>query len=287
MTESNLIFTGKGLTLTKYGAGFRVIRRGRFELINHLEGQEDYDPPPTELVVEIVLPGVKDPNTIDLNVTSKEVMVRYIPNHPETDFTISLPFKVNTKIDLQAKWIKGEEANLLQLTLPVIPEIRKYEPRPVFDMQPIDEPEETPNQDNSHIQEIPNTETQSQTKSKKKLKAEKPKDPIELQPQITVDEKVVTVVLYKPNLNADSLKIINQKFTIFDKSGQEYFGEFQTPFELHSTPKIQANSGFVRLFFIESEEKAEEEQQEEEVPILEGLLTIEQLENPFIFEIEP
>lgn len=286
MTEKNLIFTGKGLTLTKYGAGFRVIRRGRFELINHLEGLEDYDPPPTELVVEIVLPGVKDPNTIDLNVTSKEVIVRYLPNHPETDFTISLPFKVNTKVDLQAKWIKGEEANLLQLTLPVIPEIRKYEPKPVFNMSPIDDPEETSNIDNSHIQEIQNTQTEAPKKSK--LKAEKPKlDPIEIKPQITVDEKVVTVVLYQPNLNADSLKITSQKFTILDKSGQEYFGELQTPFELHSSPKIQANSGFIRLFFIETDDKPEEEEKKEEVPILEGLLTIEQLENPFIFEIEP
>lgn len=277
MSDKKYIYTGSGLTLTKYGAGFRVIRRGQFNILNHLEGQENIDPPPSELVVEMVLPGVKDPNSIGLEVTSKEVQVQYIPGHPETDFKISLPFKVNTKADLQAKWIKGDPANLLQLTLPVIPEIQKYDPQPVFSVTPIDDPPQLQN-----IPSKPNQEPESQPKNVP------PKDPITIHPQITIDEKVVTVVLYQPNLNPETLKIENQKFSIFDKTGQEFLGEFQTPFELHSSPKIQANSGFIRLFFVESEDSIhKEEESKPELPIIEGLLTIDQLENPFVFELEP
>ncbi|KAH0793855.1 hypothetical protein GPJ56_002277 [Histomonas meleagridis] len=269
-----------GITLTETGAGYDITQIGNFEYSDYLEGyHRDRIKRPKELSIRMVLPGVLDPGTIDIQVFEKEVKVKCRKSENSSvfihDFSIPLPYEVMTNTDYSASWSQM----VLTLKVRVKPEKIERKPFHIENKEPSDDEQEVPQ---SVIKEAVrmNEDSPSTVNNVKELKPKIAKF------NLTQEEKVITVSLYVPRAQEETLIVENNHISVHTKDGQIYEANLNLPFTLRSKPIIKANPVTLYLIFIENDEESENESTEESQTPEETTDEIK-LKNPFIYELEP
>lgn len=273
--------------MTPSKAGWYITRVGQFDYGDHLENDEliEKDQLPKELRVIMMLPGITDPNVIDLQVVPRSVNVRAKSPLFIHNFSIPLPFEVVTNAELKASW----NAKNYQLTLTLLVKA-PHKVRKQFIEPGQEHEEEEPEKPTSKIEELSSEVTTEQTEKKPVEKKKKDNTIKEANFLLTFEEKVVTVVLYVPKIETETIRIENGIELFFtDRAGQQYHAALNPPYPLHSVPIMKPVGFHLTLIFIEEEEKPEEQEEpkeEEKKPgIPEDLPMI--LKNKYIFELEP
>lgn len=269
---------------TPSNAGWYITRVGQFDYGDHLENEDvlEKDQLPKELRVCILLPGITDPNAINLDVVPRSVNVHAKSPAFIHHFSIPLPFEVVTNADLKASW--NAKNYILTLTLPVKApkKIRKQ-----F-IEPEDQKEDEDEVPKSKFEEVSTEVAQTETKEKEKKKSKT--NPIkEANFLLTTEEKVATVVLYIPKIDTETI-IIEKGSEIFfsDRNGQKYHASLNPQFPLISVPIMKQVGFHLTLIFIEEEEKPEqpEESKVEDTKSEDSVNLPMILKNKYIFELE-
>jgi len=259
-----------GITLSDTGAGWEIIRQGVFDYADYMEGPQEMGNEmkiARNLIINIGLPGISKANDIDISVLPKIVKVKARIH----DFEIPLPFEVDTAQDYKASWASP----IIKLTLAVkSPDILVRKP---FVAPTTNEEEEE--------QEITFNEEKMED-----VAATKNEDITEIKKakfNLSVDEKVVTIILYVAYADVDSLRINDNRISICNKKGQEYEAYINPPFPLTSVRHVSANPVNVRLIFTEDLEPLQPDIQPKHP--LDDITADPQFEfkNKYVFELEP
>jgi hypothetical protein len=270
------------MTLVETGAGYRVTQVGLFDYADHFEAyQPDTPKVPIEFILEIILPGVSDPSKIDANVLPKSVSIKAPGNFRGRavlhNFKIPLSHEVQSHLDYRATW--GEQLLTLRLKVKEPSVIRK----------PFVAPEvaksDSGSDDEAVIEAIQEVQAEALATSETRVDGAV-QEVKEAKFALTVEDQVVTVVLYVPRAIEETLVIEDGVISIQAKGGQLYRAAIEPPFPLRSRPIVKINPVMVYLIFVEREVEAEPEQPAPE-PEIDFGEEIPPLQNPFIFELEP
>ncbi|EAY14009.1 hypothetical protein TVAG_478340 [Trichomonas vaginalis G3] len=270
-----------GVIMTDTLAGYEIVRQGIFDYGDYMEDSTDADRaqlPPRNLLLHIGLPGVTDYKTIDLSVLPKKAHIKAGIHN----FDIPLPFEVLLD-DMNAKW----KAPILTVQLKVKPPpVKKYTKEDVAKFAGFEVLSE------EQIPELPETEVIVQNGQMSVTKKEGENPPKPAQFYMSVDEAVVTVVLYFARAVEDSIKIEGNHISVSNESGQLYEVDINPPFPLKTLPHITITPIQVRLMYTENlNDKPETEEKEptEEVKRLTDMKSdpTYELQNAFIWELEP
>jgi hypothetical protein len=104
---------------------------------------------------------------------------------------------------------------------------------------------------------------------------------------LTVEEQVVTVVLYVPRAQEDTLVIADNVISIQARGGQPYQATINPPFPLRSKPIVKINPVMLYLIFVEREDEEPDTAPPEPEPEFDLAEEIPPLRNPYIFDLEP
>jgi hypothetical protein len=270
------------MTLVETGAGYRITQIGLFDYADHFEAYVPDTPKrPTELVLEIILPGVEDPSQIDATVLPKSVQIK-APGHfrgrsVRHNFKINLPCEVQSHLDYSASW--GQQL----LTLRLKAEELRVVKRPFINPAPAKS--DSDSDDHAIVEAI--EEIRAEAIAAPEAAPESVVTEVkEAKFALTVEDEVVTVVLYVPRAKEETLLVEDGVISIQAKGGQWYRAAVNSPLPLRSTPIVKINPVMVYLIFVEREtEPAPEEPEPEPEPELGD--EIPPLRNPFIFDLEP
>lgn len=279
---SKAIRTKNGFMLIpETGAGYQIIRQGVFDYGNYLESMTDADRAalvPQFLEIHIALPNVPSPKDIDISVLPFEVQIKAAMHN----FNISLPFEVLSEEDYSAKWKSPIITLRLRVKPPPLPKV------PLEDnfmgIKLIEETNVSPL--------IEETEETEEVIAEGEMKGiSETGEPMEVKPAkfaMTVDEKILTVILYVSHAVESTLKVENNVISVKNKKGQEYSVEINPPFPLKTAPHIISNPVNMKLIFTEElEEKKKDTNQEDEKREEQKIPDPGyELTNTFIFELE-
>ena len=278
-----------GITITSTLAGYEIVRQGVFDYANYMEDMTDADRAqllPQFLLVRAMLPGVTSPKDIDIDVYPLKVHIKAGVHN----FDIPLPFEILNDEDYSAKWkdmaitlqlkVKPPKVNLTK------EDISKFAGITLVDEKEIEETPDTEEIVDQGVMKV-TEETEEGTKEQKTLAAKY---------YLSVDEKVVTVMLHVPYADAETLKIEGNDISIKSKKGQLYQVTINPPFPLTTAPHINVTPLYVKLIFtedLEENEGDENAENNEENPQdgtkLKDLKSNPgyQLRNKYIWEMEP
>lgn len=275
-------FKSHGITITPTLAGYEIIRQGLFDYANYTEDMTDADRAqliPQFLVIRAALPGVTSAKDIDMDVYPKKVHIKAGVH----DFDIPLPFEVINDEDYSAKWAGTYITLNLKVKPPPKPKLTKEEIANFAGIELVDE---------KFIEETPDTEEVVDSGNMKVVDEESGKEQKtkEAMYYLSVDEKVVTVMLHVPYADEETLKIDGNNIYIKNKKGQSFEVTINPPFPLTTVPHVTVAPLYVKLIFTEDleEEKTEEEEKKEEGTPLKDMKSNPgyQLQNRYIFELE-
>lgn len=270
-----------GITMTETLAGYEIIRQGIFDYGDYMEDSTDADRaqlPPQYLIINIGLPGVSKPNEIDISVYPKKLHIKAAIHN----FDIPLPFEILSEEDYSAKW----KAPIITLQVKVKPpKVKQYtkEDAARFAGFEVVSTEELP--------ELPETEVIVQNGQMTVSQTEGESQPKPAQFYMSVDEAVVTVVLYVAHAVEDSINIEGNHISVKNATGQVYEVDINPPFPLKTVPHITVTPLNVKLMYTENLEEAQEDapNEEENSNRLAGMKSdpTYELQNTFIWELEP
>lgn len=272
-----------GLNMTDTLAGWEIVKRGNFDMGDYLEGYNDPDKKlPTDLLIRIALPGVDDPSTINAEVHIRSVHIKAGIHN----FSIPLPYEVIVNDDYSAKW----KAPLLTLDIKVKQEKKIRRPF-LLHQEEEEENDKGLEQISEPQQEVPSNVVYEAFKDPETDEKPKIQTIQKMQFHMTTEDKVVTIVLYVPRADENTLVIDDNFISIETKSGQLYQAEIKPPFPLKSDPIIKSNPVSTTLIFIEKDESEVHSQESQEnaphQPEIDLSNGIPPLKNVYIYELEP